>query len=566
MDTQPVPISPRRGTVGLDIFQIAGQSISGFLKSFKTGSASQVRQPFTSQIEERLAMYLEYHPHVRQYQRGDASAEFARARNLHLPLPTPYRIGYLFEEKPHDYLPDFVGTLCDGGLLIAEAGREVDKRLGQALAKAEAARQVAQLNRGVYWIGTDQNLILRRHYNWLYLHARRQSFATYDAVAATLLAHWSWGEVSSVNEFVKQFGSRWSDQEVEATVWKLVAEAAASGRLLVDLTKVELTCSTELALLDPSLPPILPDPLPQALEPTEEERLKPLFEIQDRSDQAILAQEIIPDATFDASTLSDPEQRARFYRNLAAVTARLEGVPRRQVAQRYQMHPFTLARLEQRVQQFGQMACVPHATYHRDRQLHPAFEALLRKLYTHPIRPTIMAVYEDVRVQQLAEQLSEQEKRLVKTPSYKQVRSFLKGIEQEREVHNARSGLKHPPRERLSSSSFVLSIPYPASLCQVDEHTLDLLVTTNDGIVLTRRVHAAVLICVKTAAILAAVLALDALREEDYMRLVKMALEPKDRLTLLYECQHQWPCYGKPTVIFHTEAKFSPPNELPKSW
>jgi len=387
--------------------------------------------------------------------------------------------------------------------------------LGQALAKAEAARQVAQLNRGVYWIGTDHNLILRRHYNWLYLHARRQSFATYDEISATLLAHWSWGEVSSVNEFVKQFGSRWSDQEVEATVWKLVAEAAASGRLLVDLTKVELTCSTELALLDPSLPPILPDPLPQALEPTEEERLKPLFEIQDRSDQAILAQEIIPDATFDASTLSDPEQRARFYRNLAAVTARLEGVPRRQVAQRYQMHAFTLARLEQRVQQFGQMACVPHATYHRDRQLHPAFEALLRKLYTHPIRPTIMAVYEDVRVQQLAEQLSEQEKRLVKTPSYKQVRSFLKGIEQEREVHNARSGLKHSPRERLSSSSFVLSIPYPASLCQVDEHTLDLLVTTNDGIVLTRRVHAAVLICVKTAAILAAVLALDALREEE---------------------------------------------------
>ena len=78
------------------------------------------------------------------------------------------------------------------------------------------------------------------------------------------------------------------------------------------------------------------------------------------------------------------------------------------------MHPFTLARLEQRVQQFGQIACVPHATYHRDRQFHPAFEALLRKLYTHPIRPTIMAVYEDVRLQHLAEKLSEQEKRLIK--------------------------------------------------------------------------------------------------------------------------------------------------------
>jgi hypothetical protein len=97
----------------------------------------------------------------------------------------------------------------------------------------------------------------------------------------------------------------------------------------------------------------------------------------------------------------------------------------------------------------------------------------------------------------------------------------------------------------------VLSLPYPASICQVDEHTLDLLVVTATGTVLTRRAHAAVLICVKTAAILGAVLALDTLREEDYMRLVKQALEPKDRLTLLYECQHPWPCYGKPTVICH---------------
>src|SRR5713226_4540343 len=133
MDTPTSFVSTRRGTPGLDIFKIAGQSISGFLPSFKTGSVSQVRQPFTSQLEERLAMYLEYHPHVRSYQRGDASEEFARARHLHTPLGTPYRIAYLYEGKPHDYLPDFVGTLCDGGLLIAEAGREEEKSRGRAL-------------------------------------------------------------------------------------------------------------------------------------------------------------------------------------------------------------------------------------------------------------------------------------------------------------------------------------------------------------------------------------------------------------------------------------------------
>jgi len=64
-----------------------------------------------------------------------------------------------------------------------------------------------------------------------------------------------------------------------------------------------------------------------------------------------------------------------------------------------------------------------------------------------------------------------------------------------------------------------------------------------------------VLICVKTAAILAAVLSLDNLCEEDYMRLVKMAMEPKERWTTLYDCQHPWPCSGKPAVIFHDRGK-----------
>jgi hypothetical protein len=47
------------------------------------------------------------------------------------------------------------------------------------------------------------------------------------------------------------------------------------------------------------------------------------------------------------------------------------------------------------------------------------------------------------------------------------------------------------------------------------------------------------------------VLALDSLKEEDYMRLIKQALEPKERLVALYKCNHHWPCFGKPAVIFH---------------
>jgi hypothetical protein len=125
----------------------------------------------------------------------------------------------------------------------------------------------------------------------------------------------------------------------------------------------------------------------------------------------------------------------------------------------------------------------------------------------------------------------------------------------EPELVAVREGAKSVPRERESASSFVLSIPAPALLSQVDEHTMDLYVVTPDGTTIASRVHAAVLICVKTAAILGAVLSLGPLKEEDYMRLLKMALEPKDELVVRAGCQHAWPCTGKPAIVFHDRGK-----------
>ena len=53
----------------IDLFKIAGRSISGWVPSLKTGTV--VRQPFCSQLEERLLLWLEYHPQVASYARGD---------------------------------------------------------------------------------------------------------------------------------------------------------------------------------------------------------------------------------------------------------------------------------------------------------------------------------------------------------------------------------------------------------------------------------------------------------------------------------------------------------------
>jgi hypothetical protein len=551
MDAPPVSSSTRPGTPGLDVFKIAGRSISGFLSSFKTGDAKHVRIPYTSTLELKLALSLEYHPHVRSYQRGDMNPAFVDAYDLFTPLGTPYRISYLYEGKSHDYLPDFVGTLCDGGLLIAEAGRADEKRKAQPLAKAEAAQRLAQLKGGIYWIATEERLSERRYHNLLYLHARRQSFPTYDGIAAMLLADWLWGDMRSVNECVQRFGSRFSEMEVEAAMWKLIGDVAAQGRLLIDLNEGELSRFTPVALLDPKIPPILPDPFPSTLE--EEKAVDDLTLASSQKEEKSAG--VVPGPLFDASILETEERQAHFHRNLAAVTEVLSGKSLGTVAKAYEIRSSMLCYLVKRTKEFGQIACVPYGTYRRDRTLRPEFQKLIRKLYIQPLRPTIMAVYEDVRLKNLAEELSEREESLVLSPTYWQVYYFLKTIDQEASVAQARSGLKHLPRERTSPHSFVLSIPYPAQICQVDEHTLDQLIVTPDGMVVTRRVHAAVLICVKTAAILGAVVSLDTLREEDYMRLVKQTLESKDRLTILYECKNDWPCSGKPAVIFHDRGK-----------
>jgi len=183
---------------GIDLFKIAGRSISGWIPSLKTGST--LRQPFCSQLEERLLLWLEYHPLVASYARGDIGPQWALAYRLPIPKHAPFAIGYTFEDKPHHYLPDVVGTLSNGKPFIAEAGMEDDKRKDRNLAKAEAARRLARLQRGVFWIGTERTLTKFRHYNLVFLHARRKTFPAFGDIAIALQEVWPWGEVASVEE------------------------------------------------------------------------------------------------------------------------------------------------------------------------------------------------------------------------------------------------------------------------------------------------------------------------------------------------------------------------------
>ena len=117
------------------------------------------------------------------------------------------------------------------------------------------------------------------------------------------------------------------------------------------------------------------------------------------------------------------------------------------------------------------------------------------------------------------------------------------------------------------ANSFVLSIPAPAQLAQVDEHSMELYVVTPDGIPVARRIHAAVLVCVKTAAISVQSWRLGPLKEEDYMRLVKQTLEgERSHWSSKLDVEHPWPCSANQRLSSMIGGKFSPPSERGRYW
>src|SRR5713101_5244522 len=457
-----------------------------------------------------------------------------------------FAIGYTFESKPHHYLPDAVGMLADGTPFIAEAGMEDDKRGDRNQARAEAARRLARLQQGVFWVGTERTLTKRRYYNLVFLHARRKTFPAFADVASVLQEVWPWGEVAAVCEVASRLSHQFPANLVEAAIWKVVGEAAAQGHLLLDLEQFTLSRTLPLALLHPSDPVLVPSPLPDTLLP------EPDTQSKAPASRAPFA--LVPGPTFDASRLPEP-QREHFHRNLRAVELVLAGAQQTQVAKDAGIPRSTLSRLVKRTKLLGTIACVPYGSYTRKTAMHPAFQECIRRLYLLPTRLSMTAIREHTEMQHVAARLSKETDKPVKLPSYAQVRKEVQRLKMEPELVAMREGAKSVPRERESAESFALSIPAPALLTQVDEHTMDLYVVTPDGTTVASRVHAAVLICVKTAAILGAVLALGPLKEEDYMRLVKQSLERKDHLVGLAGCEHSWACYGKPAIIFHDRGK-----------
>lgn len=190
--------SDRKLEDGIDIFKLANVSdaIPGHFYSYKTGHPHYVRQNFASLDELALALYLEYHPLVQFYQRGDTTRKCAAREEIATPMGTPFTISYVWKNAVHKYHPDYVGKLIDGRLLIAEAGVAEAKRTEQELLKADAARQFAKAEGGVFWLATEEQLGSLDS-TWLQnlvrLHGRRMDFPTYARIRDAVLCIRPWG-------------------------------------------------------------------------------------------------------------------------------------------------------------------------------------------------------------------------------------------------------------------------------------------------------------------------------------------------------------------------------------
>src|SRR5207247_8906915 len=129
-----------------------------------------------------------------------------------------------------------------------------------------------------------------------------------------------------------------------------------------------------LAQLAPDAPPLVPRPLPDTILPELAQEVAPISRHPSH---------LMPGPTFDASRLPAP-QREQFHRNLRAVSQVLAGATQTSVAAKEGIPRSTLGRLVRRTRERGQIACVPHGSYRRATQLHPAFQECSRRLFLPP--------------------------------------------------------------------------------------------------------------------------------------------------------------------------------------
>ena len=251
---------------------------------------------------------------------------------------------------------------------------EDDKRGDRNLAKAEAARRLARIQRGAFWIGTERTLTQQRHYNLVFLHARRKNFPAFADIAVALQNIWPWGEMASVEEIASRFEQRWPVALVEAAIWKVVGRQRGPGHLLVDLEQFTLDRM-----------------LPLCLTSTRCSTSCPILSLTRSNSAPVREQEPVSLPERSSGSMARPLMPLRYQSSEGAVSPQSPscraGAGRsitNQRGQRVRHRAFDALRLVQRTRQLGQIACMPHGSYVVPAALHPAFQECIRRLFCSP--------------------------------------------------------------------------------------------------------------------------------------------------------------------------------------
>lgn len=539
-DSDPRPEAARSrlisGEPGIDIVRIGRASILSWYRTFKGPEGGNPLVPCLTNQEYRLGLYLEYHPRVSYYQRADVKKTFVEAHGLKYDLSVPYEIPYLFQGERHVYLPDFVGVLDDGTLFIGEAGLQVYKLRPDALAKAAAARDFALAQGGQYWIGTERAISDARMYSLELLHARRVVHGEPADLAERLRPHLL-DRTTSVANVVDEIESYPPDL-VESVLWRMTAEACAEGRLVADLDNWPIERSMPIRVLSVASPMLLPPELPSDLSDTPSSA-------PDTSDSGSPADDVVGD-TIDADSIPDPKKRAVFMRNVAICAAAEAGASAEELAKANGITTRTVRTVLSRRRRLGEAGLVPNGSYFRADPVDVAYRETIARLLRGRKPMSVVAISQSPEMAACERSIARQRGQLIPRPTIHQVRRVVRQLTSDGILHDRVEG-RRPRRWAGGKASYVHRIPQPAMLCEVDEHYFDFLLPLGELDV--TRLHAAAMVDVKTGCPMAAVVVPNQLSEEDYMRLLKMAMEPKDALKARYGFENDWPCTAKPGTI-----------------
>lgn len=524
------------GEPGIDIVRIGRASILSWYRSFKGPEGGNPLVPCLTNQEYRLGLFLEYHPRVRYYQRADVKKTFVEAHGLNYELSVPFEIPYVFQGERHVYLPDFVGVLDDGTLFIGEAGLQAYKLRPEALAKAAAARDFALAQGGQYWIGTERAISDARMYSLELLHARRIVHGEPVDLAEALRPHLV-DRTTSIGDVVDEVESFPHDL-VEAVAWRMTAEACAEGRLVADLDNWAIERSTPIRVLSVAKPMLLPPELPSDLS---DRHSSPT----DGDEVGHAVDDLVGD-TIDADSIPDAKKRAVFMRNVAICAAATAGATAQELAAAHGITTRTVRTVLSRRRRLGESGLIPNGSYSRPDRVDIAYREAIARLLRGRKPMSVVAIWQSPELGACERSIARLRGEISPRPTLNQVRRVVRQLKAGGILHERAEG-RRPRRWAGGKASYVHLIPQPAMLCEVDEHYFDLLVPL--GQLGVTRLYGAAMVDVKTGCVMAAVLSPSQLTEEDYMRLLKMAMEPKDALKARYGFENDWPCTAKPGTI-----------------